>query len=300
MPIISNHPRSRGLYLQRIEKVIRYIDCNLAGPLDLDTLAREADFSPYHFHRIFSALTGETPQDFVNRLRLERGANLLVKSPALTITEIAFACGFSTSSAFTRSFKRHFGMPPGRYAAQNRIVGAVPPAWVSPRRPSTPDLISSLPPVQVRQMPALHMAYFVGTHGYAPDSIEKVWKRMFQWAAARRVLDGARVIAVCFDDPKITPPHKCRYYACLTIPPDLTSDPHAGFLDLPAHTCAVCHLDCDPEEIQPAYQTIYREWLPDSGFLLADLPPYEIYYSTPQVDPSSKYVFDLCIPLALP
>jgi DNA gyrase inhibitor GyrI len=47
----------------------------------------------------------------------------------------------------------------------------------------------------------------------------------------------------------------------------------------------------------PAYRALYRDWLPDSGFLMTDLPPYEIYHNAPDVDPASKYVFDLCVPV---
>jgi AraC family transcriptional regulator len=68
------------------------------------------DFSPFHFHRIFSAMVGETLSSFIRRLRLERAASMLIDHPKQTITEIAMACGFSSSASFARAFAERFGM----------------------------------------------------------------------------------------------------------------------------------------------------------------------------------------------
>lgn len=287
--------RYREQYRYRMEQASQYIQNNLSQPLDLDAVARAAGFSPFHFHRIFSAWMDENPQDYINRLRLERAANLLVKSPALTITEVAFACGFSSSSAFARSFKKYFGVTPSQYLNEN-LSKLAPAAWVSQRTQSVEGI--KLPPIQVRPMPPMHLAYFPANEGYAPHSIKHAWQRLFHWAGGFGLLnDQAQLIAVSYDDPQITPPKKCRYFACMPVSEMMRSDTQASFLDFPAHTCAVCRMNCDADQIQPAYRVLYRNWLPDSGYLLADLPPYEIYYNAPDNDPDSKYVFDLCIPV---
>ena len=289
--------RYRAQYNIRIEKSIVYIDQNLSSALDLDAVAQAAGFSSFHFHRIFTALTGENPQNFINRLRLERAANLLVKSPSLSITEVAFSTGFSSSSAFARSFKKYYGITASDYL--RRVFGGEQPlAWAAMRPVPTPKTGFSLPAIVVRRMPRLHLAYFVGQKGYEPSSVKDVWIKMFRWAGSRGLpVTPPNLVAISFDDPEITPPAKCRYYACLRVPDTLTGDSAACFYDLPEHECAVCRLACEADQIQPAYRAIYRDWLPDSGFLLADLPPYEVYYNAPDVDPASPYVFDLCIPV---
>jgi AraC family transcriptional regulator len=287
--------RYREQYRHRMEQASQYIQDNLSQPLCLDAVARAAGFSPFHFHRIFTAFVGENLQDYINRLRLERAANLLVKSPSLTITEVAFSCGFSSSSAFARSFRKYFGVTPSQYLSEY-LNPKTPAAWVT-QRPAPAETVE-LPSIQVRPMPPMHLVCFPAVEGYAPHSIKQAWERLFHWAGARGLLDGrAQLIAVSYDDPQITPPKKCRYYACMTVPETLRSDAQVSFLDFPAHTCAVCRMDCDADQIQPVYRVLYRDWLPDSGFLLADLPPYEIYYNAPDNDPASKYVFDLCIPV---
>lgn len=97
-------------YRFRINRVIDYIDQNIDRSLTLDELAKVANFSKYHFNRIFHSLIGEALFQFIQRLRIEKAAFLLLSNPRKSITEIAYECGFSDSAVFARSFKDHFNM----------------------------------------------------------------------------------------------------------------------------------------------------------------------------------------------
>ncbi|MBN1471413.1 MAG: helix-turn-helix transcriptional regulator [Syntrophaceae bacterium] len=100
----------REEYASRINRVIDYIENRYMKALTLDELADVAGFSRFHFHRIFRAMVGESLNQFVIRLRVEKSAAMLLNNPKKTITEIAFDCGFSGSAPFARSFKTLFGM----------------------------------------------------------------------------------------------------------------------------------------------------------------------------------------------
>lgn len=76
--------------------VVDHVCANPGDDLSLDSLASLASFSPYHFHRIFSAETGESLGRFVQRTRLEAAARILRSNPATTVTDAAFACGFAS------------------------------------------------------------------------------------------------------------------------------------------------------------------------------------------------------------
>lgn len=78
----------------------------------LEEVARAAAFSPFHFHRILKSATGETLQQFVNRVRLERAIYLMSHRQSRPLTEVALAIGFPSSSDFSRSFKKRYGVPP--------------------------------------------------------------------------------------------------------------------------------------------------------------------------------------------
>lgn len=158
-------PSAQEQYRARLEQVITFLAAHLAEPLSLETLAGVAGFSPYHFHRIFSGLLGETPGDALNRLRLERAANLLLKSPQ-SVTAIALACGFSSSAAFARSFRQHFGVTASAYRARG---GA---ATQSGHALSAPLALPELGAVQVKPLPAIPVIYVANLEGY---SIEKIY-----------------------------------------------------------------------------------------------------------------------------
>lgn len=296
MPSFNIPVNYRALYVKRLEEALNFIDQNLTSDLDLSKVAGAAHFSPYHFHRIFCALMDETPQDYINRLRVERAANLLVKTSSLSITEIAFASGFSSLSAFSRSFKKTFGVSPRQYLNRETAL----PAPVNRPSPLTsePEPPIDMPDVKIVQSPPIHLAYFASRRGYDPQSVKTTWLKMFHWAEAHRLMTPeTRLVAISYDDPEITPIKKCRYYACIPVPEEIKDDPSASFFDFPEHLCAVQRIECETDEYLAVYRRFYRYWMPGSGFVLTDYPPYEIYYDAPDVHPGSKYVFDLCIPV---
>jgi len=100
----------REEYVARINRVIDFIDRNLREELSLQKLALVAHFSPFHFHRIFRAIVGEPLNQFIQRIRLEKAAAHLFEWPKKSITDIAFDCGFTSSSSFARAFKDYFHM----------------------------------------------------------------------------------------------------------------------------------------------------------------------------------------------
>lgn len=84
-------------YLNRINRVFKFIDENLDADLSLHKISEIAFFSPFHFHRIFKFITGETLNEYVNRQRIEKSA-LAVLHKNLTMSEIAHRYGFNSYS----------------------------------------------------------------------------------------------------------------------------------------------------------------------------------------------------------
>ena len=92
-------------------------------PLDLETLAAQSCYSPYHFHRVFLERYGVTPHQMLHARRMQRAAHLLQHS-SLSITEICLEVGFSSLGSFSSAFRRHFGQSPRAF--QRRIYQ---PGW---------------------------------------------------------------------------------------------------------------------------------------------------------------------------
>ena len=105
---------SLEIYESRLEKALEYIDENLGHKILLEDLAKEAFFSPFHFHRIFSSLQKEPLNEYVNRIKLEKASQQLTFTNK-SIKEISYSLGYSSNSVFYRAFKNHFECTPSFY-----------------------------------------------------------------------------------------------------------------------------------------------------------------------------------------
>nr|WP_193372827.1 AraC family transcriptional regulator [Paraburkholderia phytofirmans] len=106
--------RPQRLVPRRIHRVTDYIRANLDGDLAISELAAQAGLSSFHFARVFRRETGETPHQYVSRLRLEEAARLL-RATDQTVLQIAIAVGFENASHFSVQFKRGYGVTPLAY-----------------------------------------------------------------------------------------------------------------------------------------------------------------------------------------
>jgi AraC family transcriptional regulator len=117
----SKQKYQREEYVSRINRVIDYIEINIDIELSLENLAKVANFSRFHFHRIFRAMVGETLNQFIQRIRIEKAAAQLIVNPKKSITEIAFDCGFSGSATFARAFKETFQMSASEWRSEGHL-----------------------------------------------------------------------------------------------------------------------------------------------------------------------------------
>src|SRR5262245_24661492 len=101
---------ARPEYETRVNRVVDHVRAHLSEALTLGYLARVAAFSPFHFHRIFRALTGETLFGYIQRQRIEKAAGVLAAGPEPSILAVALDHGFASAATFARAFRARFGM----------------------------------------------------------------------------------------------------------------------------------------------------------------------------------------------
>jgi AraC-like DNA-binding protein len=109
-------------------RLIRARDLLAAGhatPIRLDQAAREACLSPFHFQRLFARTFGESPHQFVTRLRMERARRLL-EADDMPVTEICLEIGYASLGTFSARFAERVGQPPSAYRRAAR-------RWVAPQ-----------------------------------------------------------------------------------------------------------------------------------------------------------------------
>lgn len=97
-----------------VEKSRAYINEHFSEPLTLDQLAKNANMSPFHFSRVFTAQTGFTPHQYLIATRIN-SAKFLLKLPDVPVKEIAFGSGFNSESSFCSTFRKWENMTPSEY-----------------------------------------------------------------------------------------------------------------------------------------------------------------------------------------
>ena len=256
---------------ERLNAALLYIQENLDGPLTIGTLAAVAGFSPFYFHRIFSAYLHETLSDYVRRIRLEWAARRLLFSSE-PVTQIALAAGYETPAAFARAFKRRFQVSPRSFRAQRRAsLYAV--NW-------EPLLLQP----EFRQQPDRPLAYIPCIGAEADDAA--VWRALRQHPG---VVDGSErlptFVQVCRDRPHdgITARERMRVDVGIFVDGQSAIQPRGrvGVQQLAGGVYAVFHHRGRRREAM--WQTIYRRWLPQSDIRLGDAPPYEEIANAPGV-----------------
>jgi AraC family transcriptional regulator len=300
-------------YDQRVNRVIDHIRAHLADELSLATLARVAAFSPFHFHRLFRAITGETLFGFVQRQRIEKAAGVLQAHPRSSVLAVALDHGFASAATFARAFRTHFGMSATQWRAggaarwrAGRPSGRKPGKRLrkpgkagSPTAPQTRRQREAAMRVRVRDLPAFHVAYMRYVGPYGAHGIPAQRTRLAAWMEPRGLATPGRVtLGVAYDDPAITSRERCRYDACVVVPADFAPDRWVNVTDVPAGRHAVAGFIGTAHEIEAAWDRVFGAWLPGSGYEPDDRPCYELYGDDPSVDGKGRrFRCELCLPV---
>jgi AraC family transcriptional regulator len=242
-------------YVERVNRAIDHVVNHLHEPLRLQSLARAARLSPFHFHRVFQALVGST-----------------------------LKCGFSSSADFSRSFKQRFGVSPSAFdiAAWRDVRGAELQATVGQR-----PRVERLPPrhnpdkftVNIREMPARIVAYIRVSRPYQGDGVAKATQRLVTWAERHEFADG-QWLGYQWDNPEITSLEDCRYYVAVEAE-GFVAKGEIGRFEFPPMLIAEVKI-CGGIDLElRALQWLYGAWLPRSGYVPDDHPGFEAWIGRP-------------------
>jgi len=296
-------------YIYRINRVIDYIEANIDKELSLETLSEVANFSQFHFHRIFSAFTGETLNGFIKRKRVERAASMLLNDPDKPITDIAYSCGYNSTSVFCRSFKERFKVSAqefrntwdansknGQLDSKNYQLDQPPIAYVCDIKSQTIWRKDMKNAIEIKEMPALNVIYCRHTGEYS--MISAAYEKLFKWAGPRGLLNNPESKGVTYyhDDPKVTNLNKIRQSACITVFEDVKTEGEIGKMQIQEGRYAVGHFEIGESEFQQAWDSMCL-WVSQSGYQPADASPYELYHNHHEDHPEKKFIVDICIPV---
>ena len=281
-------------YAARVNRAVDHVLLHLDEPLRLEDLAAVAGFSPFHFHRIFRALMGETLARFVKRVRLERALSMMSRAPRPRLTDVAFACGFSSSSDFTRSFKQRYGVAPSAFdvrawrdGRREEVRIAVESMRFSDESPARYHIDLPLVPgqnpdgfvVTFRDLPPRRVAYLRVLDPFQGTGVFDACNRLVAWAEARGLADG-QWLGSMWDDPEVVALEDCRYDVGVVIGPSAPTD-GVSVLEFPAMRVAEVRISGDLALETRALDWLFDTWLPSSGCLPDEQPGFEAWIGRP-------------------
>ncbi len=302
--------QSRKEYLRRILKVQDYIEANLCNSLSLEELAGIAGFSKFHFHKIFKGIVKESLLQYVNRQKLENAKIFLIHRPEMTVTDIAYHFGFTDAAIFSRVFKNYYKVSPNYYRnhyRKNCKDIAEKSSYNENAVKTQRDIGDKLQvKVSIETIDEMHVAYVrhLGTYVELKVVFSTLMQKLFYHLSERNLIDpnSTKVLTIYHDNPEFTEDLHRRTSLCITIPSDEVENienenSDIGTMVIPSGKYAIGHYEIYRNQYGAAWDYLYGEWLPQSGFLPRDGPVFEIYLSEPDSNPLKKQMVDIYIPI---
>lgn len=297
--------RTQTDYEQRILRVLVHIQTHLDHSLDLDELAALANFSPFHFHRIFRGMVGEPVREHVRRLRLERAAHRL-KTGTEQVTQIAFEAGYETHEAFTRAFRTMFDeSPTGFREIHRRLPVKVSPSGVHYAPDGSLDKFNALfeegetMDARIEQVEPMRVAFMRHVGPY--NEVGAVWQRFCGWVGMHGLFGpNTKLLGLCHDDPEVTPPEKIRYDACVVVGENVLPEGEVGVQEIAGGEYAVTTHHGPYEDLAKTYAALCGQWLPAHDREPAPSPSIEMYQNDPNTTAPEDLLTDVYVRVQSP
>lgn len=277
-------------YRDRILRVVEHLWQHPRKHTDLNSLAEVAHLSPYHFHRIYRELMHETVNQTARRLRLHRGANLLIRTDD-PVETIAHTLDYSGAEAFTRAFSAAYGQPPAGFRQSRQAASNYPL--------TLPDFKESAMnyPIEILELPKMTLGGLAHKGDYM--SIGATFDKLFLIAETKQLVDDStRSFGIYYDDPTSKPTADLNSHACITLSPEQAKAAGLESLTIGGGKFVVLTHTGPYAELEKGYEWFYGQWLPHSGHEPADTPPFEEYVNDPHQVAPSELITRIHLPLA--
>lgn len=279
-------PHQRQRYAQQIDRVVQHLEkhdwaASSQAP-DLAVLAATANLSPFHFHRIFRLMTGESIGELIRRLRLARGVAVLNNTSA-QVTQAAMTSGYATPQAFARAVRQATGRTPtDLQRSQELVLSLKNRLQASCTRESTPPLsieITSIDPFTVKALRN------VGDY----NELNAAYERLFEIVFAQQSLDTLQCIyGVPLDDPFSVSPQECRFECAVQLDSTCELAPPIRSMQLGGGTYVVSRHVGDYNLIHTAIDQLFGALIDCEGVELADAPVHIQYHDQPEDRPTHE------------
>ena len=152
--------------------------------------------------------------------------------------------------------------------------------------------------VEVKEIPTMTVAYIrnMGPWNGDKNVYLSLRGKLFTWAGARGLIGGKdfKYLILYHDDPTVALSDKLRMSLCVTVPPATKVDGEIGKMEIEAAKYVIARFELTEHDFQKAWEWLYGQWLPNSGYIPDDKPFFETYPEEPK---GEKFIVDFCVPV---
>lgn len=271
------------IHHQIIQNIIVHINNHLFETLDMNVLSSMSGLSKYHFRRIFQTATGENIGRYIQRLRIEYIAYLLVATD-YTLKQIMEQTNYQTKSSIAKAFKNHFGISTSQYREKYKLQKSERNTDVTPE-------IKYINPIKI-------FCIEVGGAYKNKHQYQLIWDKLLCYTKQYQTdKQDFKFISISMDDPFITPTEKCRFYLGITIGNDRKTESKFGIMEIPGGRYAIFRHTGNYSLLYKFYRTIHEEWFPKSKYRPQSTFSFEMYMNNPSSTNLSELITDIYIPI---
>ena len=279
-------PDNRARYADRVDRVLAHIEAAEAPEaLVLDQLAGIAALSPFHFHRVFRLMTGETLADTLRRVRVARTLPELADDRA-SITQAAGTAGYASSQAYARAVRA----TTGGTASQLRRDPALIERLLKPARPD-----STAMPVEIVSTDPLRLLAIRNVGAY--EELNATYEALFGQVFDTAPMEALRGIwGVWHDDPRFTQAAQLEFDCAIDVG-DLPAPDGIIVLNVAGGRHARLRHVGDYDSLHDSIDRLYARMI-EAGEDFADRPLVVNYVDDPESRPAAEWRSDIYLPLA--
>ncbi|BBM00928.1 GyrI-like domain-containing protein [Microbulbifer sp. GL-2] len=278
--------------MQRFFKSINFVEQHLYDKISVHEIAAASHYSTYHFSRIFKALVGDSPKEYLRKRRLTVAAKRLL-SEDIGILELAMECQFDSQEAFTRAFKALFNVTPAQYRKQQDPFRLLYKDQFSPHMLHFLQNELSMEP-QIISRPVMQLVGVAQEYDHENLSLPKLWSafRPYRDKIPNRISDESFGIYECYEEAA----DEIRFnYICCTPVAELTHVPEGMVArELPEQLYAKFVHRGSITTLEQTLKYIWGSWLPKSNYDYIEKPDFELYPPRYQVtSPAAEMYFHI-------
>lgn len=280
-------------YIERIDRVIQFLNKQVDNTPSLEKLADVAAISPFHFQRIYRAVTGESPAQTIRRLRLAK-ACVILQASKNTITDIAFAVGYDSSQAFAKALRETTGFTATELRSQPEIlVSLIDTLSNSPVRESSSDKILEVKLVSIDPFKVI-----AHRHVGPADALFQAFGFLFNWVEEKGFAGNMMgIYGIPIDDSRDVELDEYRFDCCFNLGEDAVAEDVFREEWLGGGLFAVTRHTGPYEGLHEKYDYLYGVWLNSSDFSLREHAVYNHYLSDPDTLPPAEWQTDIYLPV---